>query len=55
MQQYYPILPYFIPFRAMTNRDFSNLVVRTLFLTPPQFCCHLALRGVASCAVALLR
>ena len=22
-----PILPYFIPLRAMTNRDFGNLIV----------------------------
>ena len=23
----HPILPYFVPFRAMTNRDFGNLIV----------------------------
>lgn len=27
MKQYYPILPYYIPLRAMTNRDIDNLVV----------------------------
>eukprot|EP00823_Brevimastigomonas_motovehiculus_P005320 TRINITY_DN3900_c0_g1_i1.p1 TRINITY_DN3900_c0_g1~~TRINITY_DN3900_c0_g1_i1.p1 ORF type:complete len:570 (-),score=103.21 TRINITY_DN3900_c0_g1_i1:113-1822(-) len=27
MLQYYPVLPYFIPFRALTNRDISNLLM----------------------------
>jgi hypothetical protein len=27
MNEYYPILPYYIPLRAMTNRDIDNLVV----------------------------
>jgi hypothetical protein len=27
MHEYYPILPYYIPLRAMTNRDIDNLVV----------------------------
>ncbi|CAF1242726.1 unnamed protein product [Adineta steineri] len=27
MTQYYPILPYYIPLRAMTNRDIDNLIV----------------------------
>jgi hypothetical protein len=27
MTEYYPILPYYIPLRAMTNRDIDNLVV----------------------------
>lgn len=27
MHNYYPILPYFIPLRAMTNAKYENLVV----------------------------